>query len=307
MKARIIKSVLRNKTKAWLATINNEQVRELAGENTIVTGGCIASMLLRERVNDYDIYFRSREAAIAVATYYIDQFKKNPPTKFKEGGGEVPIWLDTDKPDRIRVVIKSAGIASENGTGDYQYFEAIPDPESTDASDYVETAVAVADSKDPKDKESHRPIFMSSNAITLSDNIQLVLRFYGEAEEIHKNYDFVHCTNYWQSWDGQLVLHPAALEALLAKELRYVGSKYPLASFIRTRKFIKREWTINAGQYLKMAMQLNDLDLNNVEVLEDQLTGVDAAYFAQVIEALKDRDPTKVDRSYLMEIIDRIF
>lgn len=305
MKARIIKSVLRNKHKAWLASINNEHVRELAAENTIVTGGCIASMLLKERVNDYDLYFRTREAAIAIATYYVDQFKKNPPTSFKTNGNEVPIWLDVENPDRIRIIIKSAGIASENGTGDYQYFEAIPDPESTDASDYVEAAVAVADAKDGK--ESHRPIFMSSNAITLSDSIQLVIRFYGEPDEIHKNYDFVHCTNYWQSWDGQLVLHPAALEALLAKELRYVGSKYPLASFIRTRKFIKREWTINAGQYLKMAMQLNDLDLNDMSVLEDQLTGVDAAYFAQVIAALQERDPTKVDRTYLMEIIDRIF
>jgi hypothetical protein len=35
----------------------DEQVRKLALENTIVTGGSIASMLLNEKVNDFDIYF----------------------------------------------------------------------------------------------------------------------------------------------------------------------------------------------------------------------------------------------------------
>ena len=148
---------------------------------------------------------------------------------------------------------------------------------------------------------------MSTNAITLSNRIQLVLRFYGEPDEIHENYDFVHCTNYWKSWDGELVLHQPALEALLARELRYVGSKYPVCSVIRLRKFIKRGWKVNAGQILKMCMQISALNLTDPEVLEDQLTGVDAAYFINVMEKLREKDPEKVNSAYLVEIIDRMF
>ena len=66
-----------------------------------------------------------------------------------------------------------------------------------------------------------------------------------------------------------------------------MGSKYPLCSIIRTRKFIQRGYTINAGQYLKMAMQLNELDLKDVSVLQDQLIGVDSAYFDMVIRCNK--------------------
>lgn len=322
MKTKTIKSVLRNKHKAWLASIEDETVRTLAAEGTIITGGCIASMLLRERVNDYDLYFRNRETVIAVAGYYVERFKKNPPAAFKsdpawhvdiylaDGYGHKlePNFIPTDeRGHRVKVVVKSAGVAGEQGADDYQYFETVPDPESTAAADYVEKALEVADASKSKGSPEFRPVFLTSNAITLSDDIQLVLRFYGEAEQIHSNYDFVHCTNYWKSWDGELVLHSSALESLLSKELRYVGSKYPLCSFIRTRKFIQRQWTINAGQYLKMAMQLNDLDLNDVNVLEDQLTGVDAAYFNQVIRALKERDNETVDRAYLCELIDRLF
>ena len=73
------------------------------------------------------------------------------------------------------------------------------------------------------------------------------------------------------------------------------------------RKFVQRGWQINAGQILKMAMQISELNLKDLKVLEDQLTGVDTAYFVQLIERLKEKDPEKVDSAYLIEIVDRIF
>ena len=156
-------------------------------------------------------------------------------------------------------------------------------------------------------KAKFRPVFMSTNAITLSHKVQLVLRFYGEPDEIHKNYDFVHCTNYWTSWDNKLTLRQEALESLMTKELHYVGSKYPVCSVIRLRKFIARQWTVNAGQILKMLMQINELDLTSHNVLRDQLTGVDSAYFCELLGKLKEKDPDKINTAYLVEIIDRLF
>jgi hypothetical protein len=160
-------------------------------------------------------------------------------------------------------------------------------------------------------KEKYRPVFMSDNAITLSNQIQLVIRFYGDADEIHKNYDFAHCTNYWESGNGNLTLRQDALESILARELRYVGSLYPVCSFIRTRKFIQRGWHINAGQMLKICLQISELDLTDLETLEDQLTGVDTAYFIQVIDYLKERQKKdenfKFGAPYLISIIDKIF
>lgn len=96
------------------------------------------------------------------------------------------------------------------------------------------------------------------------------------------------------------------MECILAKELFYIGSKYPLASIIRIRKFIKRGWQINAGQIVKMAFQLQSFDLSNPKTLEDQLTGVDLAYFAMLIEAIQGRED-KINYEYISTIIDRIF
>jgi len=55
-----IEAELRKKIKKWSDTITDESTRKLAFENTIVTGGSIASMLLGEPVNDYDLYFRDQ-------------------------------------------------------------------------------------------------------------------------------------------------------------------------------------------------------------------------------------------------------
>jgi hypothetical protein len=314
MKAKTIKAVIHNKVDAWLSTIEDESVQQIAANNVIVTGGAIASMLLKEAVNDFDVYFKTREATLAVAKYYVQRFQPSA-----RAGIPCEIYVDDGAADRIRIVVKSAGIASEDGTSKpYEYFESRPEGESRqyvaeimdNAGDvqeaYDETKQAAAgDTTDAK--PPYRPVFLSTNAITLSDRVQIVLRFFGEPDAIHENYDFVHCTNYWTSWDDALVLRPAALEALLARELVYIGSRYPVCSVIRLRKFIKRGWTINAGQILKAVMQISALDLTNIEVLQDQLTGVDCAYFCEVIAKLKESDPTKVNAAYLIEIIDRMF
>jgi len=314
MKAKNIKSVLKRVYEDWLDHIDDPAVKDAVAERSFVTGGAIASMLLGEKVHDYDVYMMDFSAAKLVANYYVRKFKANPPPRFANGKAE-PIHVQTDD-DRVKIVVKSAGVAGEESAEvDYRYFEGSPDPDGDDACEYIDQALGAAKPEDPdapkrgKKRERYRPRWLSSNAITLSDKMQICIRFYGDPAEIHTNYDFVHCTSYWTPKDNKLVLPPAAIEALLAKELRYVGSKYPLASFIRTRKFIQRGWMITAGQYLKIAMNLNALDLTDIAVLEDQLCGMDAAYFEEIIRLLKQHAPDakQVDAAYLVQLIDRLF
>ena len=93
MKAKTIKLVLRQKIDDWIANIKDEVLRDLAKRDTIVTGGCIASMLLGEKVNDFDIYFRTRETTLRMVNYYVDAFKADPPKGLQgeDGGIKVPI------------------------------------------------------------------------------------------------------------------------------------------------------------------------------------------------------------------------
>lgn len=312
MNRRTVAKILKKKHKEFIESIEDEKVKELVDKNSIITGGSIVSLLTDEPVKDFDYYFSNKETVLAVAKYYIDQFMKAHPD-WEKGNNKTDVPTVVEDGDRVKIVVQSAGIIGEGSEEGYEYFEGGPDE---NAMDYVESVLSDADETDVKPletsvKKKYRPVYMSSNAITLANNVQLVIRFYGNPEDIHKNYDFVHCTNYWTSGDGHLTLKPEALESILTKEIKYQGSLYPLCSVIRARKFIQRGWRINAGQFLKMCFQISQLDLTKISVLEEQLTGVDAAYFFQVIEYCKKReaeDPEfKITTPYLVTIIDKIF
>jgi hypothetical protein len=306
MKKRTIVKVLEKKFHDFLLSVTDEKTKELMKNNHIITGGCIASMLLKEPVNDYDIYFTNKETVLAVANYYVDKFDKAVRATVVNVDA-----LD----DHKKTFYAEHGIS---GTGRVAiYCEAntqLPDEGSIDEIAEL-TGVILAEKQDADDDNfKYKPLYLSPNAISLSHKVQLILRFYGDPEEIHKNYDYVHATNYWTLHKG-LVLNQPALEAILAKELVYIGSKYPLASIMRIKKFTLRGWTINAGQQLKIMYQLAKLDLDNVAVLEDQLVGVDVAYFQALITALRKaikshedkKEPFKINYEYISEIIDRVF
>ena len=60
-----------------------------------------------------------------------------------------------------------------------------------------------------------------------------------------------------------------------------------------------------------MCFQISELDLTNIEVLEDQLTGVDQAYFHQIIEFFQKKksedENFEIKLPYLISIVDKIF
>lgn len=319
LKIRTVNMVLRSKFDRWLESIDDKKLQEDLKDNTIITGGCIASMLLGEKINDYDLYFRSYELAVRVAHYYVNKFNGDVPKRWTAHyHGKKPFveeLTDIRGKARVRIIIRSAGVASESSEEtDYRYFETQANDE-TNSDAFVEQ-VYEAEKEDTQaaeteaaesGKKKYRPVFLSSNAVTLTDKIQIVLRFWGNPEDIHNTYDFVHCTNYWDSKERRVVTNQAALECLLSRELRYVGSLYPVCSLVRTRKFVERGWKVNAGQFLKMSLQIAKLDLTDYLVLEDQLTGVDVAYFADLIAKAKANNAESVDSSYLAMLIDRMF
>lgn len=303
MKLRTIERIINAKVNTWAKTIQNARLRKrILDGGIIVSGGAIASMLLNEEVNDYDIYFTSRELAREVAQYYVEQFNKNSSTSFTSGR-PVKIYIE-EHPERFKLVVKSAGIAGADPNGNYEYFEQL-DSGDPSSEQFINQAVGL---KWKKDSGKYEPIYMTSNAITLSDSVQLVIRFWGDAEEVHKNFDFAHCTNYWNSKTKKVVVNQTALEALLTKDLIYIGSLYPICSIIRTRKFIARGFTCTAGSYLKMVWQCQELNLWDPEVLEEQLVGVDAAYFQELIDKIKKTpEGTVIDYGYIAKLIDEIF
>lgn len=335
MNQKNIKKHLRKKINDWLDTITDPELLLTIKANIIVTGGSIVSLLTGEEPHDYDIYFKTKKAVKDVAEYYVREFNKRlRDIKYenKIGYRTQAFVLDGAnkeddianhsgwdwgssmlqvEEDRIKIIIRSDGVATEDGN-------VVDDDTST-----VEDLVALADStpekaleedemkKDKKDQKKYRPVFLSPNAISLSDKIQLIVRFYGQADEIHENFDYLHCTSYYDFYSDELVLKAEALTSIINKELIYQGSRYPICSIIRLRKFLNRGWHINAGQILKMSFQISELNLHDPVILEEQLVGVDTMYFQVLIEniekQIKNDKNFQVTNKYFLSVIDKVF
>jgi hypothetical protein len=292
-KRKTIEQTIRNHIKGWLASIEDIELRDEVKKHYIVTGGAITSMLLGDLPNDYDVYLDDVEVAAKLANYYISRLPEPDNEKTATPIVEVP-----PERNRVTIKVKSSGVAGEDiDQSEYQYFEQYADGSQRSAS-YLDAMAS-------RETGKYKALAITTNAITLSDKTQIVLRFVGPANVIHKNYDFVHTTNYFTESEGAVFNEPA-LESILARELKYVGSLYPICSIFRIKKFLKRGWTITAGEMLKIAYDISKLDLDNPLVLQEQLTGVDAAYFNQILQLIR-QEGKPIDRTYLFELVNRIF
>jgi len=280
MQRKTIQATIYKKVKSWVGSLPEDLQKMRPEDRIIISGGAIASMFLGEEVNDYDIYFTDMEIAYAIADYYARLPSMNREVYVGKHTGhyddeDIPLFEPRSSyADRVHLFIPDGGIFKPAGESLWSF----------------------------------RPTVFTDNAITLKDDVQLILRFVGDPEYIHSNFDFVHCTNYWRR--GELITNAKALESLLSRRLYYIGSKYPFASIVRTRKFLKRGWNISAGEYLKMAFQVSELDMRDPQVLAEQLTGVDLAYFLGFIQRMTT-DVNLVEDSfgydYLSTIIDEVF
>lgn len=266
----------------WIDSIEDPEVKKKIQGNIIVTGGAIASLLESGTFKDIDVYLTNVEAAMAIAQYYVKRFK---------GGDNSAKIIYNEETNRIKIFIESSGIAED---------KTIP---------FLRRVNLTKEEKKKNKKKTHQPIFLSRNAISLTNRIQIIIRFFGTPEEIHENFDYIHCLNYWTDKDNKVYFNKKGLESLVCKRLIYQGSKYPICSIFRMRKFIERGWTISAGQVLKMAWQISKLDLEDFEVLEEQLIGVDSAYFQQLVNTLiHDKlHGRNIDEEYLVKVINRLF
>lgn len=286
MQTKTIQKNIKNKMNEWLETLTDEKLREEVRSNILVSGGCIASMFLGEDVNDYDVYLQNQDVLVDLARYYTKDIinirvfnGKEKNILLKEIIGEENIFsvaINNLKMDQIKLFFND-----------------------------LSSGMRLNENKKIEDKV-YIPLYFSPNCISLSNKIQIILRFSGDGAEIHRNYDFVHATNYYTFKDG-LVINKDALESLLTKQLKYQGSLYPLTSILRMKKFVKRNWNINAGEVLKIMFQISELDLCDPNVLEDQLIGIDVSYFSKLIEILRNIKTEKTTSTYLNEIIDRVF
>lgn len=305
MQIKTIQKNVRAKMEEWLKTISDEPLQKRVKDNLLVSGGSITSLLLGEKVNDYDVYLMDIQVCKDLALYYTKPF----PEIVVFDGKERDKIIDEYNADFNYKTADKDKLPIDNNNS---YSIALRNLKPEQIKLYFKGAQAglKVNQDIPAEQLNYTPLFFSPNAISLSNEIQIVVRFTGSPEEIHKTFDFIHATNYFTFATG-LVRNLEAMESILTRQLKYQGSYYPLTSIIRAKKFVKRGFNVNAGELLKIMFQISSLDLTNPDVLEEQLIGVDIAYFDALISALRNKFESdkdfKLNTEYFNNLIDKIF
>lgn len=223
MQIKTIKHTIIKKMEEWLKSIKDESLREDVKKNLLVSGGSITSLLLNEKVNDFDVYLMDVDIMKRLVIYYTKPFG-------------ITIFDGRQKPELIKELEEAYQYApGEESAIDRNNSKAISlrNLKEDQIKLYFDSAsgLKVNEAKDPAEL-NYEPLFFSPNAISLSNDLQIVIRFYGTAEQIHKTFDFIHATNYFTFGEG-LVTNINALESIITKQLKYQGSYYPVTSVIR--------------------------------------------------------------------------
>ena len=273
----------------------------------IISGGAIASLYLNEEVNDYDIYSRDENLIESVRDCVIKHINSSQHTNFRYS-------------KKLNKFYRCLNLEKDIDNDEYEneeieFYEVISVPEiikrnminradiDDDEDDYNEDEIkGVIAGLLTKPFE---PLYITVNAISFTQGYQLITRFFGEPEEILSNFDFIPVKNYFDFERGKLILNDNALNSLLTKTLYYDGTKFPICSIFRMKKYLLKGWKISTTEIFKMCYQISELDLKDIEILKEQLIGVSTTFFLKFLLKLnKIKYPSMND---IINIIDETY
>ena len=277
-------------------------------KNIIISGGCIPSLYLDEDVNDYDIYITDKEVLNKLITLLIEIWNK---FKYAVKLTDVPQLEVINNKDSNDIKIVKSGetstseIYSNNSSVDGLVNNVKSIEETTffnedkkDSPEWINQESYIGKTKKNIEKinkfsniESIQgiiPTYISPRAIMLNNDMHIIIHSYKNIEEIHKNFDFEHCKNYWKYQDKKLYINLESIEAILNKQLKYTNSLYSLSSLLRAFKFVKRGWSIQPSDILKILFQIRELELSSVDDLKNHLGAMDIIYVNRLVKKIKN-------------------
>jgi len=222
---------------------------------SFIAGGAILSVSREEKIKDYDLFLTDPSSARSLVNLFMRRI---------DGGSTFQLLTQEDDTNpKI-----SKGILG------------FTQPQLMTVS--IEEVIDNFNKKCKEEKAGGtvKPVYLSKNAVTLSNGIQIIFRFIGEPEDVFSTFDYEHCKVYWRPDPlglllGKLVYSGRSQESIAKNELIYTGNtRFVLSAISRLNKFIKRGWGITPSSLLSLAVTSSKIDWSDRKVLEEELLGI---------------------------------
>lgn len=136
--------------------------------------------------------------------------------------------------------------------------------------------------------------------------IQLICAVYGQPEEVLAKYDFTVCMGAWMPGTQQFMLSDLFLKHCAQRRLCYnANGEYPISSLWRVVKFLDRGYKLPGVEAIKLALNIQRLNLTDHRVLKRQLMGIDTMFLKEFTAALDQRADIRYDFGEAIAWLDR--
>lgn len=262
--------------------------------NSFIAGGAIISISREEKIKDYDLFMVKGDSAVALFNSLMNRVP---------GGANFQLVVNKDEknPKLERGTLKSAVINFNNEK--VQSVEELIDEFNENCKRFKPS------------NRNHKvvPTYLSKNALTLNNGIQLVFRFIGEPKEVFSTFDYEHCKVYWRPNPiglllGTVTYEGRSQESIAKNELIYTGNtRFVLSAISRLNKFIKRGWGISPSSLLSLAVTSSKVNWSNKQELEEELLGIygiENNILKQILELCSVEN--KVDLDKVVQILGEV-
>ncbi len=258
--------------------------------NSFIAGGAIISLSKEEKVKDYDLFVTSSDSVISLFNTLV---RRTP----NGSCFELVVNKDEQNPNLKRGSLKLAEGFREKNLDDF-----------IDNFNY-----SCKQNKSYNRTYKVLPVYLSKNALTLSNGIQLIFRFIGEPKEVFTSFDYEHCKVYWRPNPlglllGTVTYEGRSQESIAKNELIYTGNtRFVLSAISRLNKFIKRGWGIAPSSLLSLALSSSKVDWANRQALEEELLGIygiENKTLKQILEMCSTEN--KVDLDKVVQVLGEV-
>jgi hypothetical protein len=223
--------------------------------NSFIAGGVIASVAKEEKIKDYDLFMTNAASARSIVNTLLRRVSP----------GET-IQLTTS--------VDSINPNLHRGNLEFAY----PERMITTLEEQIDLFNEAC--KKTKSRGRAIPAYLSKNALTMNNGVQVIFRFIGDPKEVFTTFDYEHCKAYWRPDPlglllGKLVYEGRSQESFAKNELIYTGNtRFALSAISRLNKFIKRGWCVSPSSLLSLALTAAKIDWSNRDALEEELLGI---------------------------------
>lgn len=245
------------------------EVTDAVVKDSFIAGGLFKSLYRAEELNDVDVFFKTKESADAVRTYFLGRFPGYNDGKRKSAPVGTFFFPKSDDPEITErtnsVFVKllaftDFAVTLEFSCSSYKF----------NAKNKAKKDTRIGIDRDDLFDNPHRFSGARSSFV-----VQFVFVVTGAPASVVETFDFLHCMAFYDPATDEITFSSQAKDCLERKIISVnPNATYPVKALRRLTTYALLDWTIPDSALIALSEAISKLDLSDPAVRDAQTKGM---------------------------------